>query len=220
MRWFVCCWQNNSVSPSDSLRAASEKHRSSSDYGLDSKKRKVDDKDSMSRYVSMFSCFFICSFGEKMQLSSQAIYCSSYFVYSLILANQSLAGNIFCYFVMQPLHNWLTVILPQCVKPVTPSFQDSDGDKSDDLVVDVSNEVRLLLNRVAQPHSFVWRLHRKQTQVSFVCKSLNTFCSVAKKSVIILVVCCECVLTCCISFAIHAESKTKHTKRKGCDRWM
>uniref|UniRef100_A0A665UBC1 Groucho/TLE N-terminal Q-rich domain-containing protein n=1 Tax=Echeneis naucrates TaxID=173247 RepID=A0A665UBC1_ECHNA len=33
------------VSPSDSLRAASEKHRGSSDYGLDSKKRKVDDKD-------------------------------------------------------------------------------------------------------------------------------------------------------------------------------
>uniref|UniRef100_A0A673BMY6 Transducin-like enhancer protein 3-B n=1 Tax=Sphaeramia orbicularis TaxID=375764 RepID=A0A673BMY6_9TELE len=45
-------WQNNSVSPSDSLRAASEKHRGSSDYGLDSKKRKVDDKDSMSRYDS------------------------------------------------------------------------------------------------------------------------------------------------------------------------
>uniref|UniRef100_A0A8C4FD43 TLE family member 3, transcriptional corepressor n=1 Tax=Dicentrarchus labrax TaxID=13489 RepID=A0A8C4FD43_DICLA len=44
---------NNSVSPSDSLRASSEKHRSSSDYGLDSKKRKVDDKDSMSRYVSV-----------------------------------------------------------------------------------------------------------------------------------------------------------------------
>uniref|UniRef100_A0A7N8XQR2 TLE family member 3, transcriptional corepressor n=1 Tax=Mastacembelus armatus TaxID=205130 RepID=A0A7N8XQR2_9TELE len=43
---------NNSVSPSDSLRAASEKHRSSSDYGLDSKKRKVDDKDNMSRYDS------------------------------------------------------------------------------------------------------------------------------------------------------------------------
>ncbi|XP_041866558.1 transducin-like enhancer protein 3-B isoform X3 [Melanotaenia boesemani] len=41
---------NNSVSPSDSLRAASEKHRSSSDYGHDSKKRKVDDKDS--RYDS------------------------------------------------------------------------------------------------------------------------------------------------------------------------
>lgn len=54
-----CCWQNNSVSPSDSLRAASEKHRGSSDYGLDSKKRKVDDKDSMSRYVSVFVyCFF------------------------------------------------------------------------------------------------------------------------------------------------------------------
>ncbi|XP_071062569.1 transducin-like enhancer protein 3-B isoform X3 [Pseudochaenichthys georgianus] len=43
---------NNSVSPSDSLRAASEKHRGSSDYSLDSKKRKVDDKDSMSRYDS------------------------------------------------------------------------------------------------------------------------------------------------------------------------
>uniref|UniRef100_A0A3P8W1K0 TLE family member 3, transcriptional corepressor n=1 Tax=Cynoglossus semilaevis TaxID=244447 RepID=A0A3P8W1K0_CYNSE len=43
---------NNSVSPSDSLRAASEKHRSSSDYSLDSKKRKVDDKDNMSRYDS------------------------------------------------------------------------------------------------------------------------------------------------------------------------
>ncbi|KAJ3593410.1 hypothetical protein NHX12_005745 [Muraenolepis orangiensis] len=43
---------NNSVSPSDSLRAASEKHRGSSDYGLDTKKRKVDDKDSMSRYDS------------------------------------------------------------------------------------------------------------------------------------------------------------------------
>uniref|UniRef100_A0A669ELM5 TLE family member 3, transcriptional corepressor n=1 Tax=Oreochromis niloticus TaxID=8128 RepID=A0A669ELM5_ORENI len=41
------------ISPSDSLRAASEKHRSSSDYGLESKKRKVDDKDSMSRYVSV-----------------------------------------------------------------------------------------------------------------------------------------------------------------------
>ncbi|XP_056269690.1 transducin-like enhancer protein 3-B isoform X2 [Pseudoliparis swirei] len=43
---------NNSVSPSDSLRAASEKHRGSSDYSLDSKKRKVDDKDSMGRYDS------------------------------------------------------------------------------------------------------------------------------------------------------------------------
>uniref|UniRef100_A0A665U9R5 Groucho/TLE N-terminal Q-rich domain-containing protein n=1 Tax=Echeneis naucrates TaxID=173247 RepID=A0A665U9R5_ECHNA len=41
------------MSPSDSLRAASEKHRGSSDYGLDSKKRKVDDKD---RYVSVYSC--------------------------------------------------------------------------------------------------------------------------------------------------------------------
>ncbi|XP_030650116.1 transducin-like enhancer protein 3-B isoform X16 [Chanos chanos] len=41
--------KNNSVSPSDSLRA-SEKHRGSSDYSLDSKKRKVDEKDSMSRY--------------------------------------------------------------------------------------------------------------------------------------------------------------------------
>ncbi|TWW67779.1 Transducin-like enhancer protein 3-B [Takifugu flavidus] len=43
---------NNSVSPSDSLRAASEKHRGSSDYNHDPKKRKVDDKDSMSRYDS------------------------------------------------------------------------------------------------------------------------------------------------------------------------
>ncbi|KAI3377444.1 hypothetical protein L3Q82_008620 [Scortum barcoo] len=41
--------RNNSVSPSDSLRAASEKHRGSSDFSLDSKKRKVDDKD---RYES------------------------------------------------------------------------------------------------------------------------------------------------------------------------
>uniref|UniRef100_A0A8C5F687 TLE family member 3, transcriptional corepressor n=1 Tax=Gadus morhua TaxID=8049 RepID=A0A8C5F687_GADMO len=48
---------NNSVSPSDSLRAASEKHRGSSDYGLDNKKRKVDDKDSMSRYVSAPAIF-------------------------------------------------------------------------------------------------------------------------------------------------------------------
>lgn len=44
--------QNNSVSPSESLRTASEKHRSSSDYSLDSKKRKVEEKDSLSRYVS------------------------------------------------------------------------------------------------------------------------------------------------------------------------
>uniref|UniRef100_A0AAY4DTT7 Groucho/TLE N-terminal Q-rich domain-containing protein n=1 Tax=Denticeps clupeoides TaxID=299321 RepID=A0AAY4DTT7_9TELE len=42
---------NNSVSPSDSLRA-SEKHRGSSDYSMDSKKRKVEEKDSMSRYDS------------------------------------------------------------------------------------------------------------------------------------------------------------------------
>uniref|UniRef100_A0A6Q2WSJ4 Groucho/TLE N-terminal Q-rich domain-containing protein n=1 Tax=Esox lucius TaxID=8010 RepID=A0A6Q2WSJ4_ESOLU len=41
---------NNSVSPSDSLRAASEKHRGSSEYSMDSKKRKVEEKDSMSRY--------------------------------------------------------------------------------------------------------------------------------------------------------------------------
>ena len=56
-----CCWQNNSVSPSDSLRAASEKHRGSSDYGLDSKKRKVDDKDNMSRYVSISFIGHICN---------------------------------------------------------------------------------------------------------------------------------------------------------------
>ncbi|NXD28380.1 TLE3 protein, partial [Spelaeornis formosus] len=45
------CSQNNSVSPSESLRA-SEKHRSSTDYSLDSKKRKAEEKDSMSRYDS------------------------------------------------------------------------------------------------------------------------------------------------------------------------
>uniref|UniRef100_A0A8C3AJ59 TLE family member 3, transcriptional corepressor n=1 Tax=Cyclopterus lumpus TaxID=8103 RepID=A0A8C3AJ59_CYCLU len=44
--------ENNSVSPSESLRTASEKHRSSSDYSLDSKKRKVEEKDSLSRYDS------------------------------------------------------------------------------------------------------------------------------------------------------------------------
>lgn len=43
--------QNNSVSPSDSLRA-SEKHRASSDYSLDSKKRKMEEKDNL-RYVSV-----------------------------------------------------------------------------------------------------------------------------------------------------------------------
>uniref|UniRef100_A0AAR2KUJ6 TLE family member 3, transcriptional corepressor b n=1 Tax=Pygocentrus nattereri TaxID=42514 RepID=A0AAR2KUJ6_PYGNA len=51
---------NNSVSPSDSLRA-SEKHRGSSDYSLDPKKRKMEEKDNMSRYVSMHSimnCYF------------------------------------------------------------------------------------------------------------------------------------------------------------------
>lgn len=64
----LCLWQNNSVSPSDSLRVASEKHRSSSDYSLDTKKRKVDDKDSNRGYVSVClkkkkslysGCFFI-----------------------------------------------------------------------------------------------------------------------------------------------------------------
>uniref|UniRef100_A0A4W4F2D0 Groucho/TLE N-terminal Q-rich domain-containing protein n=1 Tax=Electrophorus electricus TaxID=8005 RepID=A0A4W4F2D0_ELEEL len=42
---------NNSVSPSDSLRA-SEKHRASSDYSLDPKKRKMEEKDNLSRYDS------------------------------------------------------------------------------------------------------------------------------------------------------------------------
>ncbi|XP_028921308.1 transducin-like enhancer protein 3 isoform X8 [Ornithorhynchus anatinus] len=42
---------NNSVSPAESLRA-SEKHRSSTDYSIDSKKRKAEEKDSMSRYDS------------------------------------------------------------------------------------------------------------------------------------------------------------------------
>ncbi|XP_075752936.1 transducin-like enhancer protein 3 isoform X9 [Pelodiscus sinensis] len=42
---------NNSVSPSESLRA-SEKHRSSTDYSIEAKKRKAEEKDSMSRYDS------------------------------------------------------------------------------------------------------------------------------------------------------------------------
>ncbi|XP_007467920.1 PREDICTED: transducin-like enhancer protein 3 isoform X11 [Lipotes vexillifer] len=40
---------NNSVSPSESLRA-SEKHRGSADYSMEAKKRKADEKDSLSRY--------------------------------------------------------------------------------------------------------------------------------------------------------------------------
>ncbi|XP_040825947.1 transducin-like enhancer protein 3 isoform X19 [Ochotona curzoniae] len=40
---------NNSVSPSESLRA-SEKHRGSADYSLEAKKRKAEEKDSLSRY--------------------------------------------------------------------------------------------------------------------------------------------------------------------------
>ncbi|KAJ6662855.1 hypothetical protein lerEdw1_011059 [Lerista edwardsae] len=43
--------QNNSISPSESLRA-SEKHRSSTDYSIEAKKRKAEDKDGMSRYDS------------------------------------------------------------------------------------------------------------------------------------------------------------------------
>ncbi|XP_039217960.1 transducin-like enhancer protein 3 isoform X1 [Crotalus tigris] len=43
---------NTSISPSESLRA-SEKHRSSSDYaGIEPKKRKAEEKDSLSRYDS------------------------------------------------------------------------------------------------------------------------------------------------------------------------
>lgn len=42
---------NNSVSPSESLRA-SEKHRGSADYSMEAKKRKAEDKDSLSRYDS------------------------------------------------------------------------------------------------------------------------------------------------------------------------
>lgn len=65
-------------------------------------------------------------------------------------------------------------------------FQDSDGEKSDDLVVDVSNEVRRVLNCSAT--FFSRRLQRNQTEPSFVCRSLNTFHCVAKTSGIILVV--------------------------------
>lgn len=90
--------QNNSISPSDSLRTTSEKHRGSSDYSLDSKKRKVEDKDSMSRYVSSVTCNITVFVMKCWCLPSASLLC----------------------------------------------FQDSDGDKSDDLVVDVSNEVRCL----------------------------------------------------------------------------
>ncbi|XP_045443390.1 transducin-like enhancer protein 3 isoform X25 [Pipistrellus kuhlii] len=41
--------ENNSVSPSESLRA-SEKHRGSADYSMEAKKRKAEEKDSLSRY--------------------------------------------------------------------------------------------------------------------------------------------------------------------------
>ncbi|XP_025245862.1 transducin-like enhancer protein 3 isoform X19 [Theropithecus gelada] len=44
-------FQNNSVSPSESLRA-SEKHRGSADYSMEAKKRKAEEKDSLSRYDS------------------------------------------------------------------------------------------------------------------------------------------------------------------------
>lgn len=91
-------FQNNSISPSDSLRTTSEKHRGSSDYSLDSKKRKVEDKDSMSRYVSSVTCNIIVFVMKCWSLRTASLLC----------------------------------------------FQDSDGDKSDDLVVDVSNEVRSL----------------------------------------------------------------------------
>ncbi|XP_005870315.1 transducin-like enhancer protein 3 isoform X1 [Myotis yumanensis] len=42
---------NNSVSPSESLRV-SEKHRGSADYSMEAKKRKAEEKDSLSRYDS------------------------------------------------------------------------------------------------------------------------------------------------------------------------
>ncbi|XP_076980036.1 transducin-like enhancer protein 3 isoform X3 [Tamandua tetradactyla] len=42
---------NNSVSPSESLRT-SEKHRGSADYSMEAKKRKAEEKDSLSRYDS------------------------------------------------------------------------------------------------------------------------------------------------------------------------
>ncbi|KFO38024.1 Transducin-like enhancer protein 3 [Fukomys damarensis] len=43
--------KNNSVSPSESLRT-SEKHRGSADYNMEAKKRKAEEKDSLSRYDS------------------------------------------------------------------------------------------------------------------------------------------------------------------------
>lgn len=40
------------MSPSESLRA-SEKHRGSADYSMEAKKRKAEEKDSLSRYVRL-----------------------------------------------------------------------------------------------------------------------------------------------------------------------
>lgn len=50
----ISFFQNNSVSPSESLRA-SEKHRGSADYSMEAKKRKAEEKDSLSRYVCLMA---------------------------------------------------------------------------------------------------------------------------------------------------------------------
>lgn len=103
--------QNNSISPSESLRTASEKHRSSSDYSLDSKKRKVEEKD---RYVSLLKELFDI-FGTTPKCPTS---CAVGFL--------KVSWKIFTKVTNLPLF---------------VSLQDSDGEKSDDLVVDVSNEV-------------------------------------------------------------------------------
>ncbi|XP_030785657.1 transducin-like enhancer protein 3 isoform X5 [Rhinopithecus roxellana] len=96
---------NNSVSPSESLRA-SEKHRGSADYSMEAKKRKAEEKDSLSRYM-----------GQQPHAAVTVLPESH-------LALRSCSRR------------------PAKCGPYSPLSrpQDSDGDKSDDLVVDVSNE--------------------------------------------------------------------------------
>lgn len=101
---------------------------------------------------------------------------------------------------------------------VAPLFQDSDGEKSDDLVVDVSNEVR---RAFSCSDTFLNRKAAKNPNTALFCLSKPQHLSL----------CCQnvwhnigCVLWDCLlgefPSAIHAEYKTKNTKRKGCDRWM
>ncbi|KFV87144.1 Transducin-like enhancer protein 3, partial [Struthio camelus australis] len=122
---YFLLFQNNSVSPSESLRA-SEKHRSSTDYGIDSKKRKAEEKDNMSRYVSRKGGLEPgCAVrGLKTRTEVPAGAWGAWHPSGRTLnARTWVWGKIF--------QTWVVTRFV---------FQDSDGDKSDDLVVDVSNE--------------------------------------------------------------------------------